>query len=134
MHYKISSLKRHLQYDLDLPSANDARVLVCYYADRMMDRGADGPRLSTAPYYIKIISHISSCSNIRLPWAVSNHCQWYNPHGIKEFLYLGLLVRVTGSGYILPRRSSWSKCLFSGSKQLTLCERACIFIKYFLQR
>ena len=40
---------RHLQYDLDLPSANDARVLVCYCADRMMDRRADGPRLSTAP-------------------------------------------------------------------------------------
>ena len=37
-----------MQYDLDLPSANDARVLVCYCADRMMDRRADGPRLSTA--------------------------------------------------------------------------------------
>ena len=37
-----------MQYDLDLPSANDARVLVCYYAVRDAVRGACGPRLSTA--------------------------------------------------------------------------------------
>ena len=56
--------------------------------------------------------------NIRLPYAVCNYCQWYNPHGIKELL--NLFVRVTGSGYIFPRRRSYSTCLFSGSKQLTL--------------
>ena len=42
----------HLQYDLDLPSANDARVLVCYYAVRDAVRGACGPRLSTAPPFV----------------------------------------------------------------------------------
>ena len=45
---KIIANAFHLQYDLDLPSANDARVLVCYCAVRHAVRGADGPRLSTA--------------------------------------------------------------------------------------